>query len=246
MRLVYHRCARDWLARRASPRQRRRSLPTPSWSTARSSPSMIASRIAEALAIRGRRIVAVGSTAEIEKLKGPQTRTIDLNRPHRDPRPDRQSCPLGARRRARRAALRRRHLAPARAAAADRAGRAQPSPANGSRCLAAGRRSSSPTSRAASRCDELDRIAPNNPVVLQAVYNHSYLNSVGACGGQDRRQHAQPARRHDREGRQRQADRPRARRRRRRLRGGQGFRMTTRRPGSPIPASSWPISIRWG
>ena len=26
--------------------------------------------------------------------------------------------------------------------------------------------------------EELDRIAPNNPVVLQAVYNHSYLNSV--------------------------------------------------------------------
>jgi len=26
--------------------------------------------------------------------------------------------------------------------------------------------------------DELDRIAPNNPVVLQAVYNHSYLNSA--------------------------------------------------------------------
>jgi predicted amidohydrolase YtcJ len=26
--------------------------------------------------------------------------------------------------------------------------------------------------------DELDRIAPNNPVVLQSVYNHSYLNSA--------------------------------------------------------------------
>src|SRR6476619_6758968 len=25
---------------------------------------------------------------------------------------------------------------------------------------------------------ELDRIAPNNPVVLQAVYSHSYLNTV--------------------------------------------------------------------
>src|SRR5262245_4690168 len=34
---------------------------------------------AEALAIRGERIVAVGSTAEIEKLKGPQTQVIDLN-----------------------------------------------------------------------------------------------------------------------------------------------------------------------
>src|SRR5712692_9918670 len=26
--------------------------------------------------------------------------------------------------------------------------------------------------------EELDRIAPNNPVVLQAVYNHSYLNTA--------------------------------------------------------------------
>src|SRR5262245_50492586 len=35
--------------------------------------------IAQALAIRGQRIVAVGTNAEIEKLKGPQTRTIELN-----------------------------------------------------------------------------------------------------------------------------------------------------------------------
>jgi hypothetical protein len=27
--------------------------------------------------------------------------------------------------------------------------------------------------------EELDRIAPNNPVAIQAVYNHTYLNSVG-------------------------------------------------------------------
>src|SRR5207302_1221273 len=36
--------------------------------------------IAEALAVKGERIVAVGTTAEIEALKGPQTRVIDLNR----------------------------------------------------------------------------------------------------------------------------------------------------------------------
>ncbi len=36
--------------------------------------------IAEAIAIRGGRVVAVGTTADIEKLKGPQTRVIDLNR----------------------------------------------------------------------------------------------------------------------------------------------------------------------
>ena len=34
--------------------------------------------IAQALAIRGARIVAVGTTADIEKLKGPTTQTIDL------------------------------------------------------------------------------------------------------------------------------------------------------------------------
>src|SRR5215510_4298852 len=36
--------------------------------------------IAEALAIRGTRIVAVGGAADMERLKGPQTRVIDLNR----------------------------------------------------------------------------------------------------------------------------------------------------------------------
>ena len=34
--------------------------------------------IAEALAIRNERIIAVGSTAEIEKLKGPTTRVVDV------------------------------------------------------------------------------------------------------------------------------------------------------------------------
>jgi predicted amidohydrolase YtcJ len=36
--------------------------------------------IAEALAIRGERIVAVGTNAEIDKHKGPSTRVVDLNR----------------------------------------------------------------------------------------------------------------------------------------------------------------------
>src|SRR5215468_12793594 len=36
--------------------------------------------IAESLAIRGGRVVAVGSAADAERLKGPQTRIIDLNR----------------------------------------------------------------------------------------------------------------------------------------------------------------------
>jgi predicted amidohydrolase YtcJ len=36
--------------------------------------------IAEAIAVKGERIVAVGSNADIEKLKGPATRVVDLNR----------------------------------------------------------------------------------------------------------------------------------------------------------------------
>src|SRR5215468_8002591 len=36
--------------------------------------------IAEALAIKGERIPAVGSNAEVEKHKGPLTRVVDLNR----------------------------------------------------------------------------------------------------------------------------------------------------------------------
>src|SRR5215471_11660901 len=36
--------------------------------------------VAEALAIRGERILAVGSNAEVEKHKGPLTRVVDLNR----------------------------------------------------------------------------------------------------------------------------------------------------------------------
>ena len=47
----------------------------------------------------------------------------------------------------------------------------------GSWFSAAGRKSNSTTTRAAS-LEELDRIAPNNPVVLQSVYNHSYLNGA--------------------------------------------------------------------
>ena len=34
--------------------------------------------IAQALAIRGERIVKVGGTSDIEALRGPQTRVIDL------------------------------------------------------------------------------------------------------------------------------------------------------------------------
>ena len=93
--------------------------------------------------------------------------------------------------------------------------------------------------------EELDRIAPNNPVAIQAVYNHTYLNSAGLAAAKIDAEHAQSAGRHDREGRKRQAQRARARRRRRRLRGGEESLTTPKRPGSPIPASSSPTSTRW-
>ena len=53
-------------------------------------------RVAEALAIRNGRIVAVGTTAEIERLAGPTTERIDLARPDRDARPHRCAPALHA------------------------------------------------------------------------------------------------------------------------------------------------------
>ncbi len=60
---------------------------------------------------------------------------------------------------------------------------------------------------------ELDRIAPDNPVVLQSVYNHSYLNSAALKAATIDATTPRPAGRQDRKGRERQADRCRARRR---------------------------------
>jgi predicted amidohydrolase YtcJ len=133
--------------------------------------------IAEALAVSGQRIVAVGSAAEIEKLKGPQTRVVDLGgktvipglidnhahwiraAEHNELRFDGITS--------RRQAL---HMLAERARAA----------APGEWIVVLGGWSEEQFNdepRGFPR-DELDRVAPNNPVVLQAVYNHSYLNSA--------------------------------------------------------------------
>ena len=133
--------------------------------------------IAEALAIRDRRIVAVGTNAEIEKLKGPQTRTIALDgrtvipglidnhshwvraAEHNELRFD------GVTTRKRAIAL-----------LTERVRAAKP----GEWVAVLGGWSEeqfTDEERGFPRA-ELDAIAPNNPVVLQSVYNHSYLNSA--------------------------------------------------------------------
>jgi predicted amidohydrolase YtcJ len=133
--------------------------------------------IAEALAIRGQRIVAVGTTAEIEKLKGPQTQVLDLKgmtiipglidnhahwiraAEHNELRWD------GVTTRAR--ALRLLNE------------RAQNSDASEWIAVLGGWSEEQFTDEARGFTrEELDRIAPNTPVVLQSVYNHSYLNSA--------------------------------------------------------------------
>jgi predicted amidohydrolase YtcJ len=136
-------------------------------------------RIAQALAIRGQRIVAVGTTAEIERLKSPATQTIDLNGRtvipglidnhahwiraaehwHQEVRLD------GVTTRARAIKM-----------LTERVAAARP----GEWIVALGGWSEEQFTDDARGFPlaELDRIAPNNPVVLQAVYNHSYLNSA--------------------------------------------------------------------
>ena len=133
--------------------------------------------IAQALAIRGPHIVKVGTTAEIEALKGPATRTIDLNgrtvipglidnhahwvraAEHDELRFD------GVTSRARAIEL-----------LTQRVAKSKP----GEWIVVLGGWSEEQFSDdpRGFPIDELDRIAPNNPVVLQAVYRHSYLNSV--------------------------------------------------------------------
>ena len=134
--------------------------------------------ITEAMGVRAGRVVAVGSTAEIEKLKGPQTRVIDLN--------GRTVIP----------GLIDNHAHWVRAAEHDELRfDGVTSRQQALRMLAERVRASKPgewivvlggwseeqftDEPRGFPLDELDRIAPNNPVAIQAVYNHTYLNTVG-------------------------------------------------------------------
>lgn len=133
--------------------------------------------IAEALAIRGQRIVAVGSGAEIDKLKGPQTRTIALNgrtvipglidnhshwvraAEHNELRFD------GVTTRKRAIALLTARVASAK-------------PGEWIAVLGGWSEQQFTDEERGFPRAELDALAPNNPVVLQSVYNHTYLNSA--------------------------------------------------------------------
>ncbi len=134
--------------------------------------------IAQALAIKGSRIIAVGSTAEIDQLKGPQTNVIDLagrtvipglidNHAHWIRAAEHDEVRFdGVISRARALKL-----------LAERVGRTPP----GEWISVLGGWSEEQFNDSQQRFTraELDAIAPNNPVALQSVYNHTVLNTVG-------------------------------------------------------------------
>jgi predicted amidohydrolase YtcJ len=133
--------------------------------------------IADALAVRGQRIVAVGTTTDIEKLKGPQTRVIDLDRRTVIPGLiDNHSHWIRA---AEHHELRFDGVTSRPQALkmlADRVSITQPG--EWIAVLGGWAEEQFTDDPRGFPKEELDRIAPNNPVVLQAVYLHSYLNSV--------------------------------------------------------------------
>ncbi len=133
--------------------------------------------IAQAVAIRGQRIVAVGTTAKILKLKGADTKVIDLlnktvipglidNHAHFIRAPEHDEMRLDG------VTSRKRALA----MLAERVRAAKP----GEWIVTLGGWSEEQFTDdpRGFPLDELDRIAPGNPVVLQAVYNQSYLNGA--------------------------------------------------------------------
>jgi len=134
--------------------------------------------IAEALAVRGGRIVAVGTTADIGKFKGPQTRVIDLGRRTVIPGLiDNHSHWVRA---AEHDELRFDGVTSRQQALkmlADRVSKTKPG--EWIAVLGGWSEEQFTDDPRGFPKEELDRIAPNNPVVLQAVYIHSYLNSVG-------------------------------------------------------------------
>jgi len=134
--------------------------------------------IAQALAIKGSRILAVGSSGEVDRLKGPQTKVIDLA--------GRAVIP----------GLIDNHAHWVRAAEHDevrfdgvtsrtRALRlvgesvAQTPPGEWVPVLGGWSEEQFVDSQERFTRAELDAIAPNNPVALQSVYNHTILNTAG-------------------------------------------------------------------
>jgi predicted amidohydrolase YtcJ len=134
--------------------------------------------IAQALAIRGQRIVAVGSSDEIAKLRGPATETIDLR--GRTVIPGLIDNHAHWIRAAEHNELRFDGVTSRQQALKLVGERARSTQAGEWVVVLGGWSEEQFTDEPRGfTLAELDDIAPNNPVVLQAVYNHSYLNSAG-------------------------------------------------------------------
>jgi predicted amidohydrolase YtcJ len=133
--------------------------------------------IAQALAIRGGRVAKVGTSAEIDALKGTSTRVIDLN--GRTVIPGLIDNHAHWVRAAEHDELRFDGVTSRQRALEMLAQRVGATPAGEWIVVLGGWSEEQFTDEPKGfPLEELDRIAPNNPVVLQAVYNHSYLNSV--------------------------------------------------------------------
>jgi predicted amidohydrolase YtcJ len=133
--------------------------------------------IAQAVAIRGQRIVAVGANADIRKLAGGATKVIELrgrtvipglidNHSHWIRAAEHDELRFDG--------VTTRKEALALLSARVRAAR----PGEWIAVLGGWAEQQFTDDPRGFPLDELDRIAPNNPVVIQAVYIHSYLNSA--------------------------------------------------------------------
>src|SRR3954470_16455116 len=133
--------------------------------------------VVQAIAIRGTRILAIGSDADVLKLKGPATKVEDLqgravipglidNHAHFIRAPEHDELRFdGVTSRTRAIAL-----------LEERVRRAAP----GEWIVTLGGWSEEQfqDEPRGFPLEELDRLAPQNPVILQAIYNHSYLNTA--------------------------------------------------------------------
>jgi predicted amidohydrolase YtcJ len=133
--------------------------------------------IAQALAIKNGRIVAVGANANVAKLAGSSTKTIDLK--GRTVIPgliDNHSHWVRA---AEHAEMRLDGVTSRKQALAMLAERvAKSKPGEWIATLGGWSEEQFVDDPRGFPREELDRIAPNNPVVIQAIYRHSYLNTV--------------------------------------------------------------------
>jgi predicted amidohydrolase YtcJ len=133
--------------------------------------------IAQALAIKGERIIKVGTTVEIEPLRGPQTRVVDLA--GRTVIPGLIDNHAHWIRAAEHDELRFDGVTSRQQALDMLAARVRGTPAGEWVVVLGGWSEEQFTDEPRGfALEELDRIAPAHPVLLQAVYNHSYLNTA--------------------------------------------------------------------